>query len=124
MELHVSNNNWVPFPTYPKRASVVFQQTYGTLDALMKVETTIFALYAGNMIARYTILPRSEDQEPIVSLKWAGKRMKDFLTTKSVTVDKKIKSAFALPGQKTVLVAEDLQSYYEVRLNLKMLNSF
>ena len=127
-----ASDGWHSFDGYPKRVTDVFRQAHGTIEALFvvphKSKTTLFALYAGNLIARYTVILKEGNAEPFVLLTWAGKERKDFLKKKlkrkETTVDQLIKGAFAYGPDKTILVADDQLSYFEVSfkvLNLRVL---
>jgi len=117
-----ASDGWHSFDGYPKRVTDVFRQAHGTIEALFvvphKSKTTVFALYAGNLIARYTVILKEGNAEPFVLLTWAGKERKDFLKKKlkrkETTVDQLIKGAFAYGPDKTILVADDQLSYFEL----------
>ena len=111
-------DEWEPFDNYPKRVTDVFQQTYGRVEALFKVQSgddiTIFALFAGDMISKYRIFPKDGNAEPVVLLKDAKTKRRDFLRGEDgIVIDENIRSAFTY-NDKTILVSENLERYYEV----------
>ena len=110
---------WYPFDDYPKRVTSVFQQATGVVEAIFKVEArsdtpkfSTFVLHNNNSISRYNIILR-DNAEPIITSTWAGKQRNIVLTEGKITINQKIKAAFTF-GDKTILVADDLQSYFEV----------
>ena len=113
-----TSEGWEPFDNYPKRVTDVFQQTYGRVEALFKVQSgdaiTIFALFAGDMISKYRIFPEDGNAEPDVVLMNAQTKRRDILKGKDgKLIDENIRSAFTY-NDKTILVAENLERYYEV----------
>merc|ERR1740124_1113256 len=111
-------DGWHAFDNYPKRVADVFQQAYGALEALFKVENdkgqiAIFALHAGNKISQYFILLREGNTEPYIGIKWAGKERKSYLVSSGIAIDTNIKSAFT-SNDKTILVEDGLENYFEL----------
>lgn len=115
--MRMTSDGWEPFDNYPKRVTDVFQQTYGAVEALFKTESgdsiTVFALFGGDMISKYRIIPRDGNAEPIVILLDAKTKRRDFLSKQSILIDENIRSAFTY-NDKTILVADNLEQYYEV----------